>query len=264
MMSSLMTVMAVAPLLGPSAGSMILHVGSWRAIFWTLVGLGIMTLASLRLLPETLPPSRRNPQTLSSAFSSYFTLLKHPKVLGYAGTSGCFYGGVYAYIAGSPFAYISFHHTSPETYGILFAGGIIGMMVTNQINSRLVHRLGSDRLMGWGAGLVALSGGALLATSWTGLGGLLGLVVPLCIFISATGLIVANSIVGALNIFPSRAGAVSALLGSIQYGTGMIGSALVGSFANGTPGPMGAVICSMALGSAFSALFLSRLQRVPR
>jgi len=43
-----------------------------------------------------------------------------------------------------------------------------------------------------------------------------------------TGFIVANSIAGALSIFPERAGAVSALIGAIQYGTGIIGSALVG------------------------------------
>ncbi|MBZ8143980.1 Bcr/CflA family drug resistance efflux transporter, partial [Rubrivivax gelatinosus] len=47
MMSTLMTVMAIAPLIGPSAGGWILAFGSWRAIFWTLVGIGVLTLAAL-------------------------------------------------------------------------------------------------------------------------------------------------------------------------------------------------------------------------
>jgi DHA1 family bicyclomycin/chloramphenicol resistance-like MFS transporter len=51
-------------------------------------------------------------------------------------------------------------------------------------------------------------------------------------------LIVANSIAGALASFPNRAGAVSALVGAIQYGTGIVGSAMVGAFADGTPWPM--------------------------
>lgn len=60
MMSTLMTVMAVAPLIGPSVGGIILHVASWRAIFWTLVGVGFATLAALAALPETMPASRRH------------------------------------------------------------------------------------------------------------------------------------------------------------------------------------------------------------
>src|SRR3954464_5875488 len=47
MLSTLMTVMAVAPLLGPILGGQILAVAGWRAIFWTLVGVGVVTLAAL-------------------------------------------------------------------------------------------------------------------------------------------------------------------------------------------------------------------------
>ena len=59
MMSTLMTVMAIAPLLGPIPGGQILALAGWRAIFWTLVGVGLATLAVLFTLPETLPTERR-------------------------------------------------------------------------------------------------------------------------------------------------------------------------------------------------------------
>jgi DHA1 family bicyclomycin/chloramphenicol resistance-like MFS transporter len=39
--------------------------------------------------------------------------------------------------------------------------------------------------------------------------------------------------------FPARSGAMSALIGASQYGTGILGSALVGFFADGTPRPDG-------------------------
>lgn len=109
MMSTLMTVMAIAPLLGPSVGGLILQVASWRAIFWTLVGVGLLTLAALRALPETLPSSRRNHEPLGRALAAYAGLLQHRRVLGYAGAGGFFCGGIYAYIAGTPFAYITYH-----------------------------------------------------------------------------------------------------------------------------------------------------------
>jgi DHA1 family bicyclomycin/chloramphenicol resistance-like MFS transporter len=47
MLSALMTVMAIAPLLGPILGGQILALAGWRAIFWTLTGVGALTLAAL-------------------------------------------------------------------------------------------------------------------------------------------------------------------------------------------------------------------------
>jgi len=122
-------------------------------------------------------------------------------------------------------------------------------MAANMINARLVSRFGSDRLLRLGA-MIALVSGLLVAiatkTDW---GGLIGLAMLLFLFASATGFVVANSIVGALSIFPGRAGAVSALVGAMQYGSGIIGSGLVGAFADGTPWPMGWVIASAGFGS---------------
>ena len=81
------------------------------------------------------------------------------------------------------------------------------------------------------------------------LGGLWGQGVPLSFFAAATGFIVANSIVGALDSYLERAGAVSALIGALQYGTGIIGSACVGYFAGGAPFPMGLTIAVFSVGS---------------
>ena len=215
MMSTLMTVMAIAPLLGPSVGGLILHVASWRAIFWTLAGVGLATLAALYALPETLPPPHRNREPFGRALANYVELLRHRRVLGYAGAGGFFYGGMYAYIAGTPFAYITYYHISTQFYGVLFAAGIAGIMITNQISSRLVRRLGGDHPMRTGSLGAALAGVLLAIDAWTGWGGLPGLVIPLFLVVSAAGVIVANSIAGALGTFPARAGAVSALIGAI-------------------------------------------------
>lgn len=249
MLSVLMTVMAIAPLIGPSVGGLILHVASWHAIFWVLVGVGMATLWTLTILPETLPPERRNPQSIISAFLGYGRLLRQPRLLAYIGVGGSFYGGMFAYVAGTPVAYISHHHVSPQHYGLLFALGIVGIMLANQINSWLVRRFGIDRLIRFGAVLATLAGTAAALNAWHDWGGLWGLVAPLFVFASATGFIVANAIVGALDSYPERAGSVSALVGAIQYGTGIIGSASVGYFANGTPFPMALTIAIFGVGS---------------
>lgn len=221
MLSTLMTVMAIAPLLGPIVGGQILKLAPWQAIFWTLVGVGIATLLAALTLPETLPPERRNREPLGQAMARYLLLLRHRRVMGYAAAEGFFYGGMYAYIAGTPFAYISYYHVPAQLYGLLFAAGIVGIMVTNLVNARLVLRLGTVRLLRLGTAGAALSAVVLAVNAWTGWGGLMGLVVPLLVFVAMTGFIVANSIAGALSSFPERAGAVSALVGAIHYGSGI-------------------------------------------
>ncbi|MBV6823161.1 Bcr/CflA family multidrug efflux MFS transporter [Pseudomonas sp. PD9R] len=262
MLSTLMTVMAIAPLLGPSVGGLILQIASWRAIFWTLVLLGLSTLALLHILPETLPAQRRNPEPLHRALRRYGLLLRQRRVLGYIGAGGFFYGGMYAYIAGTPFAYISYHHVSPQQYGVLFAVGIAGIMLTNQLNSRWVARLGSDHLMRLGTGAAAVSALLLALDAWLDWGGIVGLVIPLFLFVSATGFIVANSIVGALGEFPEFAGAMSALVGSLQYGTGILGSGMVAAFADGTPRPMAGVIAVFGICSLLCARWLVPAQNL--
>ena len=58
MLSTLMTVMAIAPLVGPILGGQILGFAGWRHIFWTLDVVGLLTLIAVMRLPETLPEER--------------------------------------------------------------------------------------------------------------------------------------------------------------------------------------------------------------
>ena len=256
MMSVLMTVMAIAPLVGPFLGGQILAFASWRAIFWTLAVVGAATLAALFTVPETLPPERRNREKLGRAFADYLMLLRTPRLMGFIGAGAFFYGGLFAYIAGSPFAYITYYHVPSVWYGLLFGAGVIGIIAANLLNARLVIRFDMVSLLRAGAAGAALTGLVLALDAHTGWGGLYGLAVPLFVFVALTGFIVANSISGALASFPQRAGAVSALVGALQYGAGILGSGLVAAFADGTPGPMGLVIALSGLGCALCAWFV--------
>jgi DHA1 family bicyclomycin/chloramphenicol resistance-like MFS transporter len=253
MLSTLMMVMGIAPLIGPLLGAQILAFAGWRAIFWTLVGVGLLTIGAVSKLPDTLPPERRNTAPLLHAFCRYGRLLRERRLLAFAGTGGFFFAGTFAYIAGSPFAYITYHHLPAQFYGLLFGAGIVGLMVTNLLNSRLVMRLGIEPLLLAGNFMAMLAGIALAIDAWTGWGGLAGLAVPMFVFVSATGLIIANSVAGALAAYPQQAGTVSALVGTIHYGSGILGSALVGILADGTPWPMGLVIAITGIGGLLCA-----------
>ena len=256
-LSTLMTIMAVAPLLGPSVGGLILRFGSWHAIFWTLVLIGLGTVVALCAVPETLPEGRRSRDALTGALKAYGGLIGNRRLLGYAGAVGFFYSGVFANISSSSFAYINYHHLSPQLFGVVFAVGTIGLMTTNFMNARLVTRFGGDRMLRVGGIGATVAGVLLAAVTATDLGGLPAMAICLWMFTAMNGFVTANAISGALAGFPLRAGAVSALVGSIQYGSGVVGSALAGAMADGTPWPMGCVIALSGLGSLLSISLIS-------
>ncbi len=255
-LSILITVMAVMPLVGPLVGGQIVAISGWRAIFWVLVGVGLFTLIALYTIPETLPAGKRNPEPLGRALLRYAELLKNRRLLGYLGAGGFLYAGMFAYVAGTPFAYISYYHVPERFYGLLFGLGVVGIMAANMLNTRLVVRFGYDRVLLAGTIAAMFTGLMTALAAQSGWGGLWGLVLPLLLFVSTTGFIVANSISGALADFPHRAGAVSALTGAVQYGSGIFGSGLVGLWADGTPGPLGLVVALSGVGCLLSMLLL--------
>ena len=111
------------------------------------MGVGVATLLALLTLPETLARERRNNEPLTRAMANYLLLIRQNRLMGYAGAGGFFYGGMFAYIAGTPFVYISYCHVPPQFYGLLFGAAILGIMVTNLVNARLVVRFGIARLL---------------------------------------------------------------------------------------------------------------------
>lgn len=249
-LSTLMMIMGPAPIIGPIVGGQILAFANWQAIFWTLVAVGLVTLIGIARTDEALPREKRVSGSLFEAFASYGGHLRNRRLLAYAGLLACYTGATFAYVAGSPFVFIEYFSLSPQLYGFVFATGIVGIVSANAANRRLIPRMGSDRLMVIGTLIGAFSGLAYLVMAVTGFGGLAGIGLALFITVTMIGLVVANAIAGGLNTVETGTGSASALLGAAQYGGGMIGSALVGAFANGTPVPM-AVIITVGAGAAF-------------
>jgi len=258
-LSTLILIMGVAPLVGPLMGGQLLKFWSWHAIFWSLVLIGVLTLLSLLALPESLPVNERSTVPLRQTLSNYVRLMVDPRLMTYALAGGFFYGGVYAFIVGTPFAYINYYHISPQAYGWFFGINIVGMMLANFINRRLVTRYGSQTLFQAGIWVLALSGLVLAGDGWFGWGGLPGLVIPIFFYVAMNGFIVANSVASALAPFPKQTGAASSLLGAIHYGSGILTAAMVSWFSDGTPWTMAWIMAAAGLGSLVSALMALRL-----
>lgn len=255
MLSTLLFIMAIAPIIGPLAGGQIIKLTSWHAIFWLLVVIGGLMFLSLFALPETLPPEKRIKISLVGVFHNYSSLLRNRVFMRFTLCLTFYYVAAYAFMTGSPFVYISFYGVDPQYYGWLFALNIVGVMMMSMVNRRLVSRHPLDRLLKIAVAVAALATLTLALVSKLQLGGIVAVVVTVFLFFSMNGVIAATSTTAALDAVPSLAGSASALIGALQYGSGIISSLLLACFHDGTPWTMAWIMLIFTL---FSAVIILR------
>jgi len=254
MLSTLTIVMAIAPIVGPLLGGQMIKFTSWHAIFWLLTAIGVFMLLSLYWLPETLPLERRISSSIGGAFRTYYRLLRNVNFMKFTLCLTFYYMAVYAFIAGSPFVYITYFHVDPQHYGWLFAVNIVGVMGLSAVNRSLVQRHPLETLLK-GAVLIAATASLVLAVATKlNVGGIALIALAIFILFSMNGIIAATATAAALDAAPNATGSASALIGSLQYGSGIVSSLLLAMFSDGTPWTMGWIITLFTLASAAMAL----------
>ena len=110
-----------------------------------------------------------------------------------------------------------------------------------------------------GLALYLSGAGALVGTLLAGSGHVAAIVVPMALFHVGNGIVMPNTIAGALAPFPRAAGAASALAGFVQMATGVLSGLTLGLLHDGSAAPMTLLV---ALSAVSAALFFACL--VPR
>ena len=255
-LSLLTAVMIIAPMLGPTIGAQILAVASWRVVFLVLTLIGAATLAVLfRIVPESLPDHMRSAPGRIIEPGQFAVLLRNRAFSTYALVNMCITAGVFAYVAGSAFFFITYQELSPEAFGLIFAAGALAIIIASIVNARLVPRFGTNRMLLVGIVLALLATSSLLTMVWLDASVYL-MIASIVGFNGATGFISANAIAGGLSMVSEGRGRASALLGASQYGGGVIGSAVLGLISNGTMYPLAIVLVVSSIAGLILALQL--------
>lgn len=223
--------MMVGPGLAPMAGGLFAtHLG-WRAIFWTLGWLGVLTVwLSWRLLPETVP--ERSPFGVGVLLSNYRDLLSSPKFLGFAIGGACTTTAVYAFIAAAPFLITErLGRTASET-GVFLGGMIVGMVVGNALTGRLIRRVSIDRLMLTGNSLCIASALVLLGTFLADGVTLVGTFVIMLFFTCGSGMASPAALTKSISVDLRHVGAAAGLYGCGQMMVGALATMLAALGAN--------------------------------
>jgi MFS transporter, DHA1 family, multidrug resistance protein len=258
LLSRLILVLGVAPIVAPSLGSALLQVISWRGIFVVLAmaAVGLLAVAWFGL-PETLPYNRRRPGSVRGSLRAYGALFSDRLFLIMVGIAGLMFATLFAYIAAAPFLLQEVYGLSPQQFGVAFSSTAVGVILMTQLNPILLRRYSPVRVLTAGVVVAFLSALTLLATTVTGFGGLLGVMIPLWFVMSSCGLSFPNAPAIALSRHGEEAGTAAALLGAAQFVIGGAVAPVVGAFANGTPVPMAAIVVATT-GLAATLILLGR------
>jgi len=245
LMASLMLVMSVAPIMAPIVGGALLPYFGWRGIFALLALYGAAMLVVVALfLPETLPVERRRRDGVLATLRVWRGLLLDPRFMGHALSGGFIIGGMFAYITGSPFVFMELHGVAPGHYGFYFGANAIGIMLAGQVTARLAQRRPAAQLLPVVLAVALVAGLALLAAALTGLGGFPGIVVTLFCYVAMIGAVMPLTVALGMGPHGAVAGNASALMGTLQFGTGALVGGLLGVLQDGTALPMAALVAA--------------------
>lgn len=124
----------------------------------------------------------------------------------------------------------------------------------SMVNRRLVSRFDLSHLLVLSTSLAFIFSLILVLMGVTHSFGLLGIVIPMFLVFSMNGIVAACANAAALNtVSDEMAGSAAALLGSLQYGSGVIPSVLLAVFADKTAATMTIIIAISIFLSAVMA-----------
>lgn len=263
-MSRLMLVIGLAPILAPSIGGLILQVTDWRGIFVVLAGAALLLVAVAAFgLGETLPPERRRPARVGATLRTYRSLFRDRTFVALVLIAGLMFSSIFVYVSGASFVLQVGYGLDARTFGLVFGANSLALTVVSQLNPTLIRRFGTLDVLTFAIGLSVLAAGLVVVAGATGVGGLVGVLLPLMLVMAAAGLSLPNTPALALDRHGEVAGTAAALLGFSQFGVGAVVAPLVGLLGGTSAVPMGAVMLLVAvLAGALMLLVVRRDQTV--
>lgn len=132
-------------------------------------------------------------------------------------------------------------------------------MSVSVANRKLVNHFSLDSLLLVSSLIAAIAGVALAALIWFNIGGMISVIATMFVMFGMNGIIAACANAAALNSVPNQiAGSAAALVGALQYGSGIVSSALLALFSDGTPWTMAWIIALFVVLSAVMAMWAKR------
>ena len=261
-MAILASIMALAPAVAPTLGGFMVVSLGWSSIFLALGGYALIMAVVVAVgIPEPMRPENRQSLRIGSLWKNYRAIASDISFLGYTLTNSLTFAGLFAFLSGSSFVLIDFLGVEPQYFGLFFACIVTGYIGGNLTAVGLGRSLTPDQILIRGL-IVAVAGGSLMAALATAhIYNVWAVILPQSLLMVGVGMVLPQTMAGALANFPSMAGSASALFGFTQMVVAAIVGALVGHFHDGTSLVMAGIIAACAIAALGSYLLM--VQRHP-
>lgn len=223
-MSTITMVQAVVPLLSFAFGGLLADLVGWRGSIGIMVlTAGLIFTVNLLLLKETRK-DRVPAAPLLQTLGVFVLLIRTPKFISHATNGGMMTGSFFAMGGYMPYQFQRLGMSAFE-FGLLFSTTALGYMIGNSLSRYFGPRFGLDVTAFVGAFFSLIIMAGLVLIQLVGLAGVWEISGMLLVYGVANGLVVANSIIGAVRAAGIHSGAATGLSGALQ----MLCSAVFGS-----------------------------------
>lgn len=247
-------IMMLAPMIAPSIGSaLLLH--SWQMIFYILALYALVIL----VLGTFFLPDVNSQKTVIE----YRTIARYKIVFGNKKarldlmSSMMVSLAFFAYITAISFVYLTVFKVSEFEFSVLFGINVLALMTAHFVNTRVVTKVGSRKMLYYGILLAVIAVSSLVLANIFSLP-LMYHVVVILPLMGSLSIISVNANALILQEFTEHAGTATAVNGTLRFGVGALAGPILAVFYNGTALPFALLMA----GAVYMVLLCQLMRRV--
>ncbi|NTV68545.1 MAG: multidrug effflux MFS transporter [Azonexaceae bacterium] len=265
LMSQITMMFALAPAIAPVIGGWLQTFFGWRSVFaFLVVSTAALWLACWKLLPETLPPEKR--QSLRPAYlgATYWKVMTSPPFLLACAAVSLNFAGFFIYVLSAP-VFLMTHLGVPETGFLwLFGPAMGGLMFGSWLSGRLAGKRSPSRTILLGYIIMGSAAAFNLTLNLTLPAGLPWSVMPLFIYTTGMSLAMPSLTLFALDPFPAQRGLAASCQTFFQSGFNSLSAALIAPALWSSTLSMALGMSGLLVTGGIAALLHQRLRLKPR
>ena len=228
LMAQITMMFALAPAIAPVIGGWLQTFFGWRSVFAFLVlSTAALWVACWKLLPETLPPEKR--QSLKPAYlgRTYWKVMSSPPFLFACAAISLNFGGFFVYVLSAP-VFLMQHLGVHETGFLwLFGPAMAGMIGGSWLSGRLAGKISFSRTIALGYLLMAIAAIANLGLNIALPPALPWSVMPIFVYTLGMSLTMPCLSILALDPFPAQRGLAASCQSFFQSSFNTVIAALI-------------------------------------
>lgn len=254
-------IMMLAPMIAPSIGSLLLVAHSWQMIFYVLSLYSITILfLVMRYLPDAV---KKTPvQNANISFlTRYKIVFSHREARFDIISSMMISLAFFTYLTAISFVYLTVYKVSEFSFSILFGITVVALMTSHFINTRLVVRKGSRKMLGFGLTCALLAVIMLLLANYFSLS-LIYTVLSILPLMGGISMVSVNSDALVLTKFPEHSGTATAVIGTLRFGIGALAGPILAYFYDGSALPFSIIMFSAVLVVVLCQIIIHRNEKI--